>query len=114
MKPDRPPVVLDVDFEALKTHDDYLKVWERVSKVEIRMVEKNEECKHNLGDRFVYESPYKKPAGVCNALLHVLDLYIWRAALGFPSWYGPDYRSFFIHCPDRKGTVWEMRRIEED
>jgi uncharacterized repeat protein (TIGR04076 family) len=47
------------------------------------MVEQHEECKHAIGDTFIYEKPYQKPAGVCNALLHVLDLYIWRVALGF-------------------------------
>ncbi|MFH1179277.1 MAG: hypothetical protein V1710_02845, partial [Candidatus Bathyarchaeota archaeon] len=36
----------------------------------------------------LYEDPYRKPEGVCPALLHVLDLYAWRTALGFPSW-GP-------------------------
>jgi uncharacterized repeat protein (TIGR04076 family) len=75
------------------------------------MIEKNEECKHNLGDVFVYKNPYDKPQGVCTALLHVLDLYIWRVALGFPSWEETDCKVYRVHCPDKLGTVWEMRKL---
>jgi len=102
---------LNIDFSALKTHDDYQKLWERMGKIEIRMVEQNEECKHRLGDVFVYENPYQRPVGVCNALLHVLDLYTWRIALGFPSWDSTNWKVHRIHCPDAKGTVWEVRKI---
>ncbi|MDP4182474.1 MAG: hypothetical protein Q8942_15460 [Bacillota bacterium] len=103
---------LNIDMSQIKNHEDYIKCWGRLGKVEIKMVEKNEKCKHCLGDKFVYDNPYSKPAGVCTALLHVLDLYIWRAALGFPSWNSDDRRVFKLHCPDPKGTVWEMRRID--
>lgn len=104
---------LNVDFSELQSHEEYRRFWDNISKVEIRMIEKNEECQHNLGDSFVYENPYKRPEHVCHALLHVLDLYIWRAALGFPSWNGEERGIFVIHCPDKRGTVWEMRRIDE-
>jgi uncharacterized repeat protein (TIGR04076 family) len=104
---------LHVDFSEIKSHADYRKFWDKIPRVEIRMIEQNEECQHKLGDSFIYENPYRRPANVCSALLHVLDLYIWRAALGFPSWNGEDRSVFLIHCPDRKGTVWEMRRFDE-
>ena len=78
----------------------------------IRLVEKLGQCRHNAGDKFVYENPYKRPQGVCNALLHVLDLYTWRVSLGFPSWNEKDRNVYRIHCPDHTGTVWEMRRLE--
>jgi hypothetical protein len=42
----------------------------------------------------------------------VLELYLWRSALGFPSWNEEDRGVFQIHCPDKKGTVWEMKKIE--
>lgn len=104
---------LNIDASRIGNHQQYREVWKRIGKIEIRMVEKNEECRHNLGDTFIYEDPYAKPPGVCEALLHVLDLYTWRTALGFPSW-NPDNRKVFkIHCPDPKGTVWEMRKIAE-
>jgi uncharacterized repeat protein (TIGR04076 family) len=102
---------LNIDLSAVKTHDDYHKLWERLGKIEIKMVEQHEECKHRLGDTFVYENPYQKPAGVCAALLHVLDLYTWRVAVGFPSWNSANRKVHRIHCPDAKGTVWEMRKI---
>jgi uncharacterized repeat protein (TIGR04076 family) len=103
---------LNIDINKIKSHDDYKKLWEKIGKIEIKMIEKNEECKHELGDTFIYENPYQKPVGVCNALLHVLDLYTWRVALGFPSWYEDDWTVHKIHCPDAKGTVWAMKKID--
>jgi uncharacterized repeat protein (TIGR04076 family) len=103
---------LDLDLDSIKNHKDYLEFWKRLGRLEIRMVEKNEECRHSLGDVFMYENPYQKPDGVCRALLHVLDLYVWRAALGFPSWNSENRKVFKIHCPDPKGTVWEMKKVQ--
>ena len=91
------------------TEQEYKALWKQLG-IEIRMVEKHGKCEHALGDTFRYESPYKKPQGVCNALLHVLDLYTWRVVLGFPSWESDDRGVFRIHCPSKKGTVWEMRK----
>jgi uncharacterized repeat protein (TIGR04076 family) len=102
---------LNFDLSTIRDHKDYQEIWKRIGRIEIKMVEKHEECRHKPGDTFVYENPYLKPAGVCGALLHVLDLYVWRAALGFPSWNSEDRKVFKIHCPDPKGTVWEMRKI---
>lgn len=105
---------LNLDLTQLKNHDDYRGLWKRLGKIELKMVEKHEECPHNIGDTFIYENPYQKPAGVCNALLHVLDLYTWRVALGFPSWNEADWKVHRIHCPDPLGTVWELRKIVEE
>ena len=102
---------LDIDISSIGNHREYQELWHLLGKIEIRMAEKNEECKHSCGDTFIYENPYKKPDGVCEALLHVLDLYTWRVALGFPSWNSEDRKVFKIHCPDLKGTVWEMKKI---
>ncbi len=103
---------LNIDTDKIKNHGEYRELWSKIGKIEIRCVEKNEECKHNTGDTFVFENPYKRPPGVCEALLHVLDLYTWRVALGFPSWNGANRKIYKIHCPDPKGTVWEMRKIQ--
>lgn len=89
---------------------EYKKLWEDL-KIEIKLVEKSGECKHGLGDSFIYESPYKRPENVCFALLHVMDLYVWRTALGYPSLNEENRDVFRIHCPDATGTVWEMRRV---
>jgi uncharacterized repeat protein (TIGR04076 family) len=104
---------LNIDVGAVRNHDDYRALWKKIGRIEIRMVEKHEECRHKLDDVFIYEDPYNRPAGVCSALLHVLDLYVWRVALGFPSWNGEDRKVHKIHCSDPKGTVWEMRKIAE-
>jgi uncharacterized repeat protein (TIGR04076 family) len=100
------------DFENM-TDDDYHALWAELGPIEIKMIEKHGQCKHALGDTFYYENPYKKPEGVCNALLHVLDLYTWRIALGFPSWEADARTVHRIHCPDKTGTVWEVRKIEK-
>ena len=93
------------------TDADYKAMWQAAGPIEIKMVEKCGACHHKLHDTFYYENPYLKPQGVCAALLHVLDLYTWRVALGFPHWDGDDRRVYQIHCPDRTGTVWQMRKV---
>lgn len=84
------PVDLNPDLSRIRNHKDYTGLWERIGRLRITMVEQHEECRHRPGDTFIYENPYKKPEGVRGALLHVLDLYTWRAAPGFPSWNGDD------------------------
>mgnify|MGYP001182323117 CR=1 FL=1 len=108
---DRELIDLHIDIEKIRNHDDYKELWNRIGRIEIRCVEKNEECRHNVGDVFIFENPYRKPDGVCEALLHVLNLYTWRVALGFPSWNSENRTIHKIHCPDPKGTVWEMKKI---
>jgi uncharacterized repeat protein (TIGR04076 family) len=102
---------LDIDISKIHTHKEYQELWKKLGTIEITCVEKHEECKHAIGDAFLYENPYKRPAGVCEALLHVLDLYIWRVAFGSPSWNSENRTLFKVHCPDPKGTVWEMKKI---
>ncbi len=103
---------LNIDVSQLHSHEEYRALWGKIGRIEIRCVEKNEECRHKVGDVFVYENPYKRPSDVCEALLYVLDLYTWRVALGFPSWNSENRKIFELHCPDPKGTVWEMKKID--
>ncbi len=93
---------------------EYKNKWKETGPLEIKMVEKIGKCTHNLNDTFTYDSPYQKPEGVCNALLHVLDLYTWRASLDFPSWEADDRSVFRVHCPSKKGTVWELKKVKKD
>lgn len=93
------------------TDAEYKNVWNSLHKIQIQLVEKNGECKHNIGDTFIYDTPYKRPDKVCFSLLHVLDLYTWRVVLGYPSWNCDDRSVYRIHCPDATGTIWEMRRL---
>jgi len=97
------------------TDDEYRGLWAALGPIRITMVEKHEKCPHEVGDEFTYETPYKPPAGVeCHALLHVLELYTWRVALGFPSWEDGDRGVYRIHCPAKRGTVWELRKVREE
>ena len=91
----------------------YKELWKKTGPIQIEMVEKHGKCKHNLHDIFSYKTPYDRPKEVCFALLHVLDLYTWRVALGFPSWEKDDRKIFRIHCPSKKGTVWEIIKVSE-
>jgi uncharacterized repeat protein (TIGR04076 family) len=100
---------LDINFSEIKSFEDYNQIWEKLVPVKVTMTEKNEQCRHKLADSFVYRNHYDKPEGICSALHHVLQLYILRASLGFPSW-EKDPGTYKIHCPDKKGTVWEIRR----
>ncbi len=103
---------LDLDAQNT-TDDDYRKLWDGLGRLEIRMVEKIGQCRHKVGDTYYYDKmPYRRPEGVCYALLHVMELYTWRVALGFPSWVDGDRDVYRVHCPDRTGTVWEMRRVD--
>ncbi|MBW2091002.1 MAG: hypothetical protein JRI34_02610 [Deltaproteobacteria bacterium] len=98
--------------KADMTDEEYKALWRKTGPIEIKMIEQTGECRHNLHDTFYYKTPYEKPKGVCTALLHVLDFYTWRVVLGFPSWYEDDRSVYRIHCPDRTGTVWEMRKAD--
>ncbi len=103
---------LDLKTEGM-TDAEYRKLWDRMGKIEVRCIEKNGQCRHNVGETHYYDRmPYRRPEGVCYALLHVLDLYTWRVALGFPSWNEGERDVYRVHCPDRTGTVWEVRRVE--
>lgn len=90
---------------------DYKDLWGKLNPIQIKMIEMSGSCKHNIKDTYIYTNPYEKPEGVCSALLHVLDLYTWRVALGFPSWEQDDRTVYRIHCPSKKGTIWEMKKL---
>ena len=93
------------------SRSEYLKHWKDLGKIEIKLIRKTGKCRHRVGERHVYITPYDKPRKVCNALLHVLDLYTWRVALGFASWETDDPKVYLIHCPAKNGTVWEMLKV---
>jgi hypothetical protein len=102
---------LNINPEEIVSHVQYKEHRGKIGRIEIGFVEKNEECRHGVGDTCIYENPYRRPAGVCEALLHVPELYTWRTAPGIPSLNGESRTNFTLHCPEPKGTVWEMRRI---
>jgi N-acetylglutamate synthase-like GNAT family acetyltransferase len=105
------PLSLGIDFAGIGDYAAYRDFWKRLPRIEARMVEKNEECRHSLGESIVFENPYDRPAGICHALAHVFQLHLWRLSLGFPSWNGDDRSAYRLHCPDAAGTVWELRAL---
>ena len=96
------------------TDEEYKEMWGKLGLIQIRMIEEIGSCRHSLGDVFFYNTPYDKPNEVCTALLHVLDLYIWRVALGFPSWEADNRSIYRIHCPSKKGTIWELSKLNQE
>jgi uncharacterized repeat protein (TIGR04076 family) len=105
---------LNIHLDDIQSPADYKQVWARIPPVKITNTVENEKCPHRLGDTFIFKNHYDRPEGICAALHHVLQLYIWRASLGFPSWEPDNPNVFRIHCPAKKGTVWEVERCEED
>ncbi len=101
--------LLELNDAKIST-EEYHELWKELGPLEIKLVDKIGKCKHELNDVFYYKTPYEKPNNVCTALLHVLDLYIWRVALNFPSWETDDCRIHRIHCPAKKGTIWELKK----
>lgn len=101
-------------FERQISDEEYGRRWSELGPIEVRMIERYGKCKHEVGDAFRYDHPYNAPQGICHALLHVLDLYVWRVAMGFPSWEDDDRGVYRIHCPSKTGAVWEMRKCEAE
>jgi uncharacterized repeat protein (TIGR04076 family) len=104
------PAAPDLRLPAIASFADYRRVWASLAPLEVVCVEKREQCPHAVGDAFRYANPYRRPEGLCPALAHVLELYLWRAELGFPSWNEADFLTYRVHCPDALGTVWELRK----
>jgi len=92
--------------------EDYLKQWRKLGPIVATMTRKNGLCHHELGQSYYFRNPYEKPEGICMALWHVLEMYSWRVALGFPSWEPDDETLYRLHCPCETGTVWEMRQAD--
>jgi hypothetical protein len=101
---------LNIDLAKVTSPADYKGTWKRIAPVTATNIQKNQKCPHALGATFVYRDHYDKPEGICTALHHVLQLYIWRASVGFPSWEPDDRGVYRIHCPAKVGTIWELRR----
>jgi hypothetical protein len=95
------------------TEEEYRACWKSTGPIEIKMTEQSGKCKHQLHDRFLLKTPYELPGGICFALLHVLQAYTWRVAQGFPSWEKDDPHIYRIHCPSKRGTIWEMKKVVE-
>lgn len=88
--------------------------WEATGPLELRMTEKHGTCQHEAGAAFTFANPYDVPAELCPALAIVVRGYVWRVAMGFPSWEAGEPEVYRLHCPSRTGTVWELRKVARD
>ena len=84
--------------------------WDAAGPLGVRVIEKTGRCRHEVGDVFEYRDPYAPPEGLCAAALGALQPYLWRSALGFPSWEAGEPETYRIHCPSRTGIVLELNR----
>ena len=84
--------------------------WDAAGPLAVRVVEKNGKCRHDLGDVHEFRDPYAIPEGLCPAASLSLQPYLWRCALGFPSWEAGEPQTYRIHCPSRTGVVFEMSK----
>ena len=103
-----------MDRDHVMTQEWYREQWGNLPRIKVRLVQKIGDCPHGEGDVFYFENPYKPPQNICHALLHVLNLYTWRTALGFPSWNEQNRGVYRVHCPDPTGTIWEMRAVFDE
>ena len=110
---DTEPLRLNVNPKEIHTYEEYTKVWDRIPPVEVTLIERKGGCKHEVGDSFIYKNHRDRPPEICASIHHVLELYLWRAALGFPScapWEPDDHSIYRVHCPAVNGSVWELKR----
>ena len=84
--------------------------WDAAGPLSVRVIEKTGRCRHEVGDVFEYRDPYARPDGLCHAAAAALEPYLWRSALGFPSWEPGEPETYRIHCPSRTGIVLELAR----
>lgn len=85
--------------------------WDGAGPLELRMVERYGTCSHEVGARIRIAHPNEPLTGLCPAMAIVANAYLWRAALGFPSWEADDRSVYRLHCPSRNGSVWELRKV---
>lgn len=86
--------------------------WAAAGPLELRLVECLGKCAHAEGTVYTFANPYELPAGLCEAMATVARGYLWRVALGFPSWEADDPSVYRLHCPSKTGTVWELRKVD--
>jgi len=84
--------------------------WDAAGPLRVEVIEKTGRCPHEVGDVFEYRDPYARPEGLCHAAGRALEPYLWRSALGFPSWEPGEPGTYRIHCPSRTGIVLELSR----
>jgi hypothetical protein len=86
--------------------------WAAAGPLELKLTALQGACAHAEGTVYAFANPYELPSGLCEAMATVVRGYLWRVALGFPSWEADDPGVYRLHCPSKTGAVWELRRVE--
>jgi uncharacterized repeat protein (TIGR04076 family) len=81
----------------------------------VKVIEKSGRCPHEVGD--MWETPYSliKPVGdsiLCDDAHYTLIPYLSMAAGGSTSWEKDGI--WRIHCPSKKGVVFEIQVLETE
>ena len=85
-----------------------------LEEVEVKLIEKTGKCPHEKGEVFIYVHPNCRPEGLCGVASIAIEPFVQRcSAPGVPSWEKDDPNTYRIHCPSKKGTIWEIRRVKE-
>ena len=85
--------------------------WAESGPLELRLTQLDGACSHDAGTVYIFATPYELPSGLCEAMASVVRGYVWRAALGFPSWEADDPSVYRLHCPSKRGAIWELRKL---
>jgi uncharacterized repeat protein (TIGR04076 family) len=85
-----------------------------LEEVGVKLIEKIGKCPHEEGEVFIYVHPNCRPEGLCGVASIAIEPFVQRcSAPGVPSWEKDDPNTYRIHCPSKKGTIWEIRRVKE-
>ena len=85
-----------------------------LERVEVELVEKIGKCPHREGESFIYVHPNCRPEGICGVAAISLEPFVQRCSARVPSWEKDNPEIYRIHCPSKKGTVWEIKRIKRE
>lgn len=77
---------LGVEFDKMGSYEDYAALWKKMAGVQALMIEKTSNANTTSGIASFTKITTTSPRGICPALHHVLQLYVLRASIGFPSW----------------------------
>jgi uncharacterized repeat protein (TIGR04076 family) len=82
-----------------------------LEQVQARLIEKIGKCPHEQGEVFLYVHPNCRPEGLCGAAAISLEPFVQRCSAKVPSSESDNPEIYRIHCPSKKGTIWEIKRI---
>jgi len=79
--------------------------------VEVKLIEKIGKCPHEEGEVFLYVHPNCRPEELCGVAAIALEPFVQRCSAKVSSWENDNPDIYRIHCPSKKGTIWEIKKI---